>query len=148
VRTDTARVVHTPLRTPDVGGVESWELQVHCRGLLAWMWDDHLDGSHSETPKERRARHRKAAEVCATCPARSACALAASQTPRAEGIWAGTLIGGSRPLMVPGRPCLRCERPLLPGKSHKQLPDGWVRHSAHGYCHPCLKNYYRQGAPA
>lgn len=147
MRTDTARAVHTILRTPEVGGPESWELQVHCRGPLAWMWDDSLDGEF-ESPQARRARHRKAAQVCATCPARSACAAAATQTTRAEGIWAGTLIGGSRPLMVPGRPCLRCERPLLPGKSHKPLPAGWVRHSAHGYCHPCLKRHYRNGAPA
>lgn len=140
MKTDAARAVHIPKHLLDTLTAESWEVAGHCRGPLAWMWDDSLDGEF-ESPHARRARHRKAAEVCATCPARSACAMAATQTARAEGIWAGTL-------MVPGRPCLRCERPLLPGKSHKPLPDGWVRHSAHGYCHPCLKRHYRQGAPA
>jgi len=147
MRTDAARAVHIPKHLLATLTAESWEVEAHCRGPLAYLWDDSLDGEF-ESPQSRRARHRRAAEVCATCPARSACAAAATQTPRAEGIWAGTLIGGSRPLMVPGRPCLRCERPLLPGKSHKPVPAGWVRHSAHGYCHPCLKNYYRRGAPA
>ncbi len=147
MRTDTARAVHTPLRTPELGREESWELQAYCRGPLAYLWDYSLDGEF-ESPLARRARHRKAAQVCATCPAQGACAAQSTVTKRPEGVWAGTLIGGSRPLMVPGRPCLRCERPLLPGKSHKPLPAGWVRHSARGYCHTCLKNYYRQGAPA
>jgi len=147
VKTDTARAVHIPKHLLATLTAESWEVDAHCRGPLAYLWDDSLDGEF-ESPQARRSRHRKAAHVCATCPALQACGVAATQTTRAEGIWAGTLIGGSRPLMVPGRPCLRCERPLLPGKSHKLLPAGWVRHSAHGYCHPCLKNYYRQGAPA
>jgi len=82
VRTDTARVVHTPLRTPDLGRVESWESQVHCRGPLAYLWDDSLDGEF-ESPQARRARHRKAAQVCATCPALQACAAAV--TPRMPG---------------------------------------------------------------
>jgi len=147
VKTDTARAVHIPKHLLDTLTAESWEVDAHCRGPLAYLWDDSLDGEF-ESPQARRTRHRKAAEVCATCPVRSDCATAATQTARAEGVWAGTLIGGSRPLMVPGRPCLRCERPLLPGKSHKPLPAGWVRHSAHGYCHPCLKNYYREGTSA
>lgn len=147
MRTDAVRAVHIPKHLLATLTAESWEVEAHCRGPLAYLWDDSLDGEF-ESPSARKRRHRKAAEVCATCPALQACAAAVTQTSRAEGVWAGTLIGGSRPLMVPGRPCLRCERPLLPGKSHKPLPAGWVRHSAHGYCHPCLKRHYRGGAPA
>jgi len=128
VKTDTARAVHTPLRTPEVGGPESWESQVHCRGPLAWMWDDHLDGAHSETPQERRARHRKAQAVCATCPALQACAAAV--TPQDAGVWAGRLVGADQ--------CTDCGFPMT--RHHTRRQPGTRRHAAHGRCQSCFKH--------
>ena len=116
MKTDPARAVHTPLRTPEAGGPESWELQVHCRGPLAYLWDHSLDGER-ESPQARRARHRKAQAVCATCPALQACAAAV--TPQDAGVRAGRLLGDNR---------CTARRPGTP------------RHAAHGRCHSCFKH--------
>jgi len=127
VRTDTARVVHTPLRTPELGGVESWELQAHCRGPLAYLWDDHLDGEF-ESPQARRARHAKATAVCATCPAMQACAAAV--TPQDAGVRAGRLLGADQ--------CTDCGFPMTRHQTPRR--PGTRRHAAHGRCHSCFKH--------
>lgn len=127
MRTDTARVVLTILRTPDAGGGGSWEAQVHCRGPLAWMWDDALD-DEVESPQARRARHTKAAQVCATCPALQACAAAV--TDQDSGVWAGRLVGADQ--------CTDCGFPMT--RHHSPRRPGTRRHAAHGRCHSCFKH--------
>jgi hypothetical protein len=53
-------------------------------------FDDQLPG---ETPDDRDRRVRAAAAVCADCPARHACAVAATDLGReASGVWAGQLL--------------------------------------------------------
>ncbi len=128
MRSDAARAVHVPKHLLATLTAESWEVQAHCRGPRAWWWDDHLDGAHSETPEERRARHRRAIEVCATCPALQACAAAV--TPQDAGVRAGKLLGTDQ--------CSDCGCPMT--RRHARRQPGTRRHAAHGRCHSCFKH--------
>jgi len=128
VRTDAARAVHIPKHLLATLTAESWEVQAHCRGPAAHLWDDNLDGAGSETPLERRARHAKAAAVCATCPALQACAAAV--TPQDAGIWAGRLVGADQ--------CIDCGFPMTRHQTPRR--PGTRRHAAHGRCHSCFKH--------
>lgn len=128
VRTDAARAVHIPKHLLATLTAESGEVEAHCSGPLAWMWDDHLDGAHSETPLERRERHARAIEVCATCPALQACGAAV--TDGDSGIWAGRLVGADQ--------CSDCGFPMT--RHHTRRRPGTRRHAAHGRCHSCFKH--------
>ena len=128
MRSDAARAVHVPKHLLATLTAESWEVEAHCRGPMAWWWDDHLDGAHSETPQERRARHRRAQAVCATCPALQACAAAV--TPQDSGVRAGRLLGTDQ--------CSDCGCPMTRNHTPQQL--GHRRHAAHGRCHSCFKH--------
>jgi len=128
MRSDAARAVHVPKHLLATLTAEPWEVEAHCRGPRAWWWDDHLDGAHSETPQERRARHRRAQAVCATCPAFQACAAAV--TPQDAGVRAGKLLGTDQ--------CSDCGCPMT--RNHTPQQPGTRRHAAHGRCQSCFKH--------
>jgi len=129
--TDTARAVHIPKHLLATLTAESWEVQARCRGPKAWWWDDHLDGAHSETPRERRARHARAAAVCATCPALQPCAAAV--TADDMGIRAGRLVGDHH--------CADCGRAMT--HTRRYVAPGSRRHGSHGRCRSCTTRAYR-----
>jgi len=140
MRTDAARAVHTPLRTPVLGRLESWRDQAAClhSDLPASTWDDHLDGTvrETETETERHSRHLDAARVCATCPVRGECAL--DVRPDDAGIRAGCLVGADT--------CVSCGRVMTRTRWVKNAPAGTRWHGAHGKCQPCTRRAYRERA--
>lgn len=95
-----------------------------CAGHPEPLWDDHL---HPYEPApDRHARHQRARQICAHCPALEQCRQAVDE--HSTGIWAGALVGTDirRPPGAGERLCELCDKPYRHRAKHQLVNAGFT----------------------
>ncbi|MEU3519933.1 WhiB family transcriptional regulator [Streptomyces sp. NPDC006654] len=63
----------------------AWQAEARCRGMDSSVFFSPPE----ERGSRRQSREEKAKEICAACPVREACALAALRAGETYGVWGG-----------------------------------------------------------